>query len=174
MDVRRDCDRVYSPDVASCAAADGGLTPNSNGQRRATIAAALPGEKEWTMKTSETKRMVAGLSVALAMVGGLVFGGASRAEPSRVFVICEANFTHLQANPGFSGGAPSGSPLSGIVALPTAGLELPRDPWVDLSVAIVGCNPDGSPDIRISNIGTRDSQRFMVLEQSAAGERETE
>jgi hypothetical protein len=120
------------------------------------------------MKTSETKRTVAGLSVALAMVGGLAFGGTSRADASGDFANCAMTPTLCQVEQGPAGGTPGDAPWRGIVApLPTGGIEQNPNPkpvpYVDLSAFVQGRNGDGSPEIFIRNAGTLDAGGFAVL-----------
>src|ERR1700730_11696605 len=120
------------------------------------------------MKSSEIKRTVVGLSVALAMVGGLAFGGPGRADASSDLVNCAMKPTLCQVEQGPTGGTPGDAPWRGIVApLPTAGIEQIPDPkpalYVDLSAYLQGRNGDGSPEVFIRNAGPLDSGGFAVL-----------
>jgi type 1 fimbria pilin len=122
------------------------------------------------MKLSTIKRAVAGLSLAAAVVGGLTFTGASRADASGDAVQCSVKPTACQ----LTAGTGSGSPFQGIIVPTRVTTMAPeRDPYVDLAITLIGWNADGSPTVQISNLGTENAGQFLVLQLSAPGARWT-
>jgi hypothetical protein len=103
------------------------------------------------MKMATIKRTLAGLSLVAVVAGGLTFGGAGRGYASGNAVDCAATPLICQFSPTR-------------IADPVQ--------FVDLGITLAGWNVDGSPRIQISNLGNEDSDKFQIVERSAAGEQE--
>lgn len=123
------------------------------------------------MKRWNILRTVAGISIIVAVAGGLALGSASLASANGEAVDCSVKPALCRVAQG-----PSGDPgkvdISGIRGPWPTTMAPPKEPFVDLAIILAGQNADASPSVRILNLGNQDAGQFMVLQFSAAGQRE--
>jgi len=127
------------------------------------------------MKRSSIRRTITGLSLIAAVAGVSVFGGYGRVSANGDFASCGTTPALCEVatdSGGSPGGSAGGSVLRGIVA-PVATTMAPEPkPHVDLAITLAGQYGDGSPNIQIWNLGSKDAGLFMVLQVSSVGQRQ--